>query len=245
MEAFGAENPNTNDFDEVIMMDEGHKEENKAFDIDFIADYTINYSDSEPETEGKPAARRKQSAAKETNMGLYEWLQCVVSAVVACILFFVFIAKVDGIKGPSMMQTLQNGDTVILSSLFYTPKFQDIVFIKTDAYETPIVKRVIATEGQTVDIDFEKGIVSVDGRELQENYVNTPTTLQIDFHEAVTVPEGHVFVMGDNRNESSDSRDNRVGMIDVKDILGKVFFILIPGEGYAAHRDWSRIGFVH
>jgi signal peptidase I len=245
MEAFGAENPNTIDFDEVIMMDEGHKEENKAFDIDFIADYTINYSDSEPEIEVKPSARRKQEVARETNMGLYEWLQCVVSAVVACILFFIFIAKVDGIKGPSMMQTLQNGDTVILSNLFYTPKYQDIVFIKTTAYEIPIVKRVIATAGQTVDIDFDKGAVSVNGVELQEDYVNSPTTLQIDFNGPVTVPEGHVFVMGDNRNESSDSRDNRIGMIDVQDILGKVYFILIPGEGYEDHRDWSRFGFVN
>ncbi len=229
------------------MMDERYQEEkNKAFDIDFIADYTINYSDSEPETEEKPLKRKKLKTGRDTNMGLYDWLQCIVSAVVAGILIFVFIGKVDGIKGPSMMQTLQNGDTVILSNLLYTPKYPDIVFIKTEAYgEKPIVKRIIATEGQTVNIDFERGVVSVDGVELREPYVNGQTTLRINFDGPVTVPEGHVFVMGDNRNESSDSRDDRVGMVDVHDILGKVYLVLIPGKGYGDKRDWSRFGSVY
>jgi signal peptidase I len=237
-------NPRKNNLNEVLRMDEGYQEEkSKAFDIDFIADYTINYSDPEPEAETKPLVRKKHKAPRDTNMGLYDWVQCIVSAVVAGILIFVFVGKVDGIKGPSMMQTLQNGDTVILSNLFYTPKYADIVFIKTEAYgETPIVKRIIATAGQTVDIDFEKGFVTVDGTELQEPYVNGPTTQRINFKGPVTVPEGHVFVLGDNRNESSDSRDDRVGMIDVQDILGKVYFILIPGQGYEGKRDWGRIG---
>lgn len=229
------------------MKNEGYPEDNKeTFDINFIADYTINYSDSGPETDDKPLVRQKRKIAKGTNMGLYDWLQSIVSAVVAGILIFVFIGKVDGIKGPSMMQTLQNGDTVIISNLFYTPKYQDIIFIKTETYgDTPIVKRVIATAGQTVDIDFERGVVSVDGVDLQEDYVNEPTTLRINFDGPVTVPEDHVFVMGDNRNESSDSRDSRVGMIDVRDILGKVYFILIPGKGYGTNRDWSRFGSVY
>lgn len=224
-------------------MDEGYREDRKeAFDIDFIADYTIRYSDGEPDTGMKPSRRNKQKAAGDTSMGLYDWLQCFVSAVVAGILIFVFIVKIDGIKGTSMMQTLQDGDTIVLSNLFYTPKFQDIVFIKSDNFEIPLVKRVIATAGQSVDIDFERGIVSVDGIELIEDYVNSPTMLRLNFEGPVTVPEGHVFVLGDNRNESSDSRDNRVGMINVRDILGKVYFILIPGKGNNAGRDWSRIG---
>lgn len=225
------------------MMDEGYQDDKReAFDIDFIADYTINYSDSEPDTDVKPAAHKKQKAAVDSGMGLYDWLQCIVSAVVAGILLFVFVGRVDAIKGTSMMQTLQDGDSVILSNLFFTPKYRDIVFIKSDAYETPIVKRVIATAGQLVDIDFEKGVVSVDGAELKEDYINTPTTLQMSFEGPVTVPEDHVFVLGDNRNDSSDSRDNRVGMINVRDILGKVYFILLPGMNHDAKRDWSRIG---
>jgi signal peptidase I len=233
-----------NDFGEVVTMKEENRENrDETFDIDFIADYTINYSDGAPETEDKPAEKKKHKTLGDSNMSLYDWLQCIVSAVVAGILIFVFIGKVDGIKGPSMMQTLQDGDTVILSNLFYTPKYADIVFIKTDFYgETPIVKRVIATAGQTVDIDFDKGVVFVDGVALKEDYVNAPTTLRISFQDQVTVPDGHVFVLGDNRNDSSDSRDDRIGMIDVRDILGKVYFILIPGNGYANNRDWNRFG---
>jgi len=224
------------------MMDEGYQDDQKeAFDIDFIADYTINYSDSEPDT-GKPTEHHKRKAAVDPGMSLYDWLQCIVSAVVAGILIFVFVGKVDAIKGTSMLQTLEDGDTVILSNLFFTPKYQDIVFITSDAFDTPIVKRVIATAGQSVNIDFEKGVVSVDGAELKEDYITTPTTLQMGFEGPVTVPEGHVFVLGDNRNNSSDSRDSRVGMIDVRDILGKVYLILLPGKGHDAKRDWSRIG---
>lgn len=229
------------------MMDNEKRDDSKdAFDTEFIADYMIQYTDREPPTGQKTKLKRKQKPVNETKMGLYDWLQCIVSAVVAGILIFVFVGRIDGIKGPSMMQTLQNGDTVILSNLFYTPHYKDVVFIKTEAYgDTPIVKRVIATAGQTVDIDFNRGVVLVDGVELQEDYVNTPTNYKEGFEGPQTVPEGHVFVMGDNRNQSLDSRDASIGMVDVDSILGRVYFVLIPGEGYEENRDWKRIGPVH
>ncbi|NLA87070.1 MAG: signal peptidase I [Clostridiales bacterium] len=227
-------------------MNKGEREgRTEVFNTDFITDYTINYSDAEPDDGGRPE-KKQRKAAIGANMGLYDWVQCIVTAVITGVMIFVFIGRVDGIKGTSMMQTLQNGDAVILSKLFYTPKFQDIIFIKTEYYgDTPIVKRVIGTAGQTVDIDFDRGVVFIDGVELQESYVNTPTTLRIDFTGSVTVPEGHVFVMGDNRNDSSDSRNDNIGMIDVDDIIGKVYFILVPGKGYDTKRDWSRIGPVY
>jgi signal peptidase I len=191
----------------------------------------------------KPA---EEAALPASHMGIYDWLQCIVSAVVIGILLFVFIGRINGIEGPSMMQTLQNGDRVILSNLFFTPKYGDVVFIKTDAYgETPLVKRVIATAGQTVDINFETGIVSVDGKALTETYTNTPTNLREDFSGPVIVPPGCIFVMGDNRNDSTDSRSSNVGFVDTRVILGKVWFVLIPGAGYDGHRDFGRIGFVH
>lgn len=224
---------------------EAEEEAQEAFDNAFIADYLINYSDNNPESDKKPLRRKKHKVINDVHMGVYDWLQSIVSAVVAGILIFVFIGRIDGISGWSMLPTLQNGDTVVLSHLYLSPEYKDIVFIKTIAFgDTPIVKRVIATAGQTVDIDFNKGVVSVDGKELQEEYVNTPTNLHENFTEPVLVPEGYVFVMGDNRNESTDSRDNRVGLIEIHDIIGKVHFVLIPGRG-DVKRDWSRIGSVY
>lgn len=225
---------------------DGLPDEDEVFNNEFIADYMINYSSDNPDAAKKSSVRRRQNADNDVRMSIYDWLQCIVSAVVAGILIFIFIGRIDGITGPSMMQTLQNGDTIVLSNLFYTPKNGDVVFIKTETYgDTPIVKRVIASAGQTVDINFNKGVVSVDGKELHEIYVNTPTNRKESFEGPLTVPEGHVFVMGDNRNESTDSRDSRVGLVDTRNILGRVYFVLIPGAGYEAKRDWSRIGFVH
>lgn len=226
--------------------EEKQEEKQETFDNEFIADYLIHYSGDDPESDKKSLKRKKQKLVKEAHMGIYDWLQSIVSAVVAGILIFVFIGRIDGISGPSMMQTLQSGDTVVLSNLFFTPKYRDIVFIKTEAFgDTPIVKRVIATAGQTVDIDFIRGVVIVDSKELVEDYVNTQTNRQEGFMGPVTVPEGQVFVMGDNRNESTDSRDSRVGFVDVQDILGKVYFVIIPGTGTGTSRDWSRFGSVY
>ena len=120
-----------------------------------------------------------------------------------------------------------------------------VVLEKKSFGDEPIVKRIIATEGQTVDIDFEKGIVYVDGEPLAEDYVNDLTYYEADFDGEVTVPEGCVFVMGDNRNASSDSRDSRIGMIDTRSILGKVYFVVLPGTDENGDRKWSRIGSVY
>ena len=177
---------------------------------------------------------------------MYDWVQCVVYAVIFGILIFTFVGRVDGIKGPSMMQTLQDGDTVLLSGLFFEPEYGDIVFIKTEAYgDTPIVKRVIATAGQTLDIDFTTGDVTVDGVVLNEKYINTPTNNPEGFQGPVTIREGCVFVMGDNRNISLDSRSDEIGIVDTRQIIGKVMFILIPARDLAGSRAWSRLGSVY
>ena len=140
-----------------------------------------------------------------------------------------------------MQPTLQEGDNVVVSNLFYTPKAGDIVIITKESFSAePIVKRIIATEGQTVDIDFEKGIVYVDGKALDEPYIAELTHLYEGVAFPVTVPENSVFVMGDNRNESSDSRNPDIGMIDEGCILGKVYCIVIP-----AGWDFSRFGSVY
>ena len=159
----------------------------------------------------------------------YDWVQCVVAALLICILAFVFFIRLIGVDGISMMPTLQNGKRVFISNLMYEPKYGDIVVVQTDSFgEDPIIKRVIATGGQTVSIDFSAGVVSVDGVALDEPYTAEPTYNQLDFTGPVQVPEGYVFVMGDNRNHSNDSRDSRIGLISEQEILGRVLFRLFP-----------------
>ncbi len=175
---------------------------------------------------------------------LYDWVQCIVAALVIGILCFMFIGRVIGVIGTSMVPTLQDDDQLIVSKLFYSPKQGDIVVFQTDVFgDEPLVKRIIATEDQIIDINFTSGVVYVDGNALKENYTAAPTTTRENFEGPVTVPKGCIFVMGDNRNASTDSRSSHVGMVDTRSILGKVYFIIIPGRDIAnGERDWSRIG---
>ena len=189
-----------------------------------------------------------ENGPAKIRMELYDWLQCIVSAVICGIFIFVFIGRTIGVEGDSMRQTLHWNDRIIMSNLFYTPKNGDIIVFRapSDVFGgTPLVKRVIAVAGQTIDINFDTGEVFVDGVVLDEPYINEPTYNRINFHGPELVPDGYVFVMGDNRNHSSDSRDSRVGMVDTRYILGKVLFIAIPGQDDFSPRDWSRIGLVN
>lgn len=173
-----------------------------------------------------------------------EGLDVIVSAMIAVIILFAFVFRVPTIDGNSMNNTLFNGERVIISDLFYQPKYGDVVVISRnytndtdniERYSMPIIKRVIATEGQTVDIDFENGIVYVDGKALTENYTKTPTNLSYDVKFPATVPENCVFVMGDNRNDSLDSRSSQIGkggMIDKRYILGKAFLRVFPFDKF-------------
>ena len=181
-------------------------------------------------------------------MELYDWLQCIVVAVIGGILIFVFIGRRVGVEGDSMLPTLHWYDMIIVSDLFYTPKNSDIIVFnpQSDTFNgNPLVKRVIAVEGQTIDIDFDTGEVFVDGIVIDEPYIREMTSRRLDFDGPVTVPEGHVFVMGDNRNHSSDSRDSRISFVDTRYILGKVLFLLMPGGDDNNPRDWSRFGLVN
>ncbi|MGM9522044.1 MAG: signal peptidase I [Oscillospiraceae bacterium] len=173
-------------------------------------------------------------------------MQCIVAALVIGILFFMFVARVVNVEGSSMFPTLHNSDKIITSNLFYKPKAGDVVVVQTDTYGSdPLVKRIIATAGQTVDIDFDAGIVYVDGEALDEPYTNSLTLVQEDFTGPVTVPEGCLFLMGDNRNYSTDSRSNMVGMVDERCVIGKVYLIIIPSANEDGSRDWGRIGSIY
>lgn len=179
---------------------------------------------------------------------LYEWTQALVGSVLAVVLVFTFLIRLIGVDGRSMVPTLQNGDRLlVLSSLLdHDYEYGDIVVLREESFlEEPIVKRVIATEGQTVDIDFEAGIVYVDGEALDEPYINEPTYMEEGTEFPLTVPEGCIFVMGDNRNHSSDSRDSRLGTVDTRCVLGKAVFLAFPGaDDVTGKREFGRIGLI-
>ena len=177
----------------------------------------------------KPAKKKSEPETESEYSDVYEWMQSLVSALLVCVLVFAFLFRIIGIIGDSMNPTFHDGDSVVISNLFYEPKQGDVVVLRKLSFqEEPIIKRVIAVEGQTVDIDFEKGIVYVDDQPLAEPYIAELTLTPINFDGKITVPENCVFVMGDNRNNSTDSRSSLIGCVDTRYIMGKVLLRLLP-----------------
>ena len=174
---------------------------------------------------------------------LHDLIYILTAVVLLCLLCF----RVVVVTGSSMYNTLIDGDYLLLiSSTFYRqPQQGDIIVASKASFDggKPIVKRVIATEGQFVDIDFETGTVYVDGVALDEAYTYTKTTLDEGVSFPLRVETGHVFVMGDNRNSSKDSRSPEIGQVDHREILGKAIFLFMPGtDGGNDPLDFSRIG---
>lgn len=166
----------------------------------------------------------------EARKDTYEWIQCLVAALIICVFLFLFFVRIIDVKGTSMYPTLNAGDKMLVSGLFYTPQDGDVVVFKKDKYDPnkALVKRVIATEGEEVNIDFETGEIWIDGVLLDEPYIAELTANKLDFIGPKEVPEGCVFVMGDNRNMSTDSRKAEIGMVDARLILGKVYAVIFP-----------------
>lgn len=205
-----------------------------------------------------PSVKKKTNWAYE----IYGMLHDVIYLLAAVTLIFVYFVRLVGVQGDSMLPTLHNQDYLLLESNFLYNgndfEYGDIVVLNVPHFESqgegPIVKRIIATEGQTVDIDFQRGQVYVDGVMLQEDYINEPTYNnwegQNGLQYPAVVPEGCVFVLGDNRNNSMDSRYAPIGMVDERYVLGKVIMIALPGQtkdstGHVTDpRQWGRIGLV-
>ena len=173
-------------------------------------------------------------AEKKQERSIWQDVYGVLSDLVGCLVFvtilFVFAIRLVGVDGDSMYPTLQNGDRLtLLSNFLYEPEVGDIIVLKAPGFEQgPLVKRLIAMDGQTVDINFDTGEVWVDGELLVEPYINDLTTRYEGVDFPLTVPEGYVFVMGDNRLHSSDSRDPSVGCVDKRYVLGKALQVIYP-----------------
>lgn len=187
--------------------------------------------------------RQEEAASSDqklVNTDLFFWLQAAVAALVSLILIFTFLGRLISVVGSSMVPTLHSGDLMLVQCLGYTdPKPGDVVVLakEFDASNAPIVKRVVAVGGQTVDIDYATSTVYVDGKALDEPYIKeymrTPAYTNLTHAE---VPEGSVFVMGDNRNGSADSRDVTLGTVDNRYIIGRAVWRVLP------FRSFGRIG---
>ena len=166
---------------------------------------------------------------KQTNekLNVFEIFEAIIAAFFVITLVFTFIFRVFSVDGPSMKPTLQDGDKVVVSTMGYKAQKGDVVVLSsTEGLKKPIIKRVVAVAGDTVDINFTTGVVTVNGTE--EHYTDELTTQQFDVAFPLTVPEGTVFVLGDNRGVSLDSRSTQVGCVDERLIVGKVLFRFFP-----------------
>ena len=221
-------------------------EEKKDFEIEMESDTEVT------ETNGSVVEETVESvsdpASGKFENTVYEWGRCLVTAVVGVVLLFVFCVRMIGVSGGSMQNTLYTGDRVLmLNSIFCKYEQGDIVVINAynSLLDETIIKRIIAVGGQTVDIDFLSGTVFVDGVALEEPYIKELTYTADGTQFPLTLAEDEVFVMGDNRNKSTDSRSTLLGPVKVDYIQGEAFFLLIPGKTEGTDKmDWSRFGFI-
>lgn len=179
------------------------------------------------EQENKPAAKDAFNLKHE----FFDLCEIIIIALVVVTLTFTFIFRIVCVEGSSMEYTLMDNDRLIISHLFYQPEQGDIVVLELeDLFDTPIIKRVIATEGQTINIT-DNGEVSVDGEILDEPYIHAKTNPK-DMEFPLTVPEDCVFVMGDNRGNSNDSRN--FGCVNEENIMGQAIFRLFPLKSFGS-----------
>ncbi len=188
----------------------------------------------------------KEEKVLTLSQKIVDALRDIVVVFVIFLLVYMLLFRVVVVDGGSMNNTLYNGDRLILlsSTVYHDPQPGDIVVASLKDFNNGkcIVKRVIAVEGQTVEI--KDGKVYVDGVEIEEPYILGATYAPSYMDGPITVEPGYVFVMGDNRENSTDSR--MLGQVDKREILGKVIFLLTPGkETGKGESDMGRIGAVN
>ena len=226
--------------------------ENQNFDLPEDKEYSLEEILNQVHEEAKlKPVRRSAKKAKPDSVAatVLQYAHDLVRLLAVIVVISMLLFRVVIVSGPSMYNTLLDGDyLLVLSNLFYREtKAGDIVIISKADFDNgePIVKRVIATEGQKVDIDFIEGIVYVDDQPLDEPYTHTPTNMQEGMTFPLIVEEGCIFVLGDNRNVSKDSRSLEIGLIDNREVLGKVLLLFLPGtHENTENRDFGRIGVI-
>ena len=200
---------------------------------------------------GRTPEEKKNTAGSDGEVSLRQsfllYLHDLIYVIAVLMILFILFFRIVTVSGPSMNSTLWDGDWLLVMARtpFLEPKQGDIVISSKQSFNDgePIIKRVIATEKQTVDIDFSSGIVYVDGEALDEPYTISPTNLDEGVTFPLVVEENCFFVMGDNRNHSNDSRNPVIGLIDRREIVGKALFLVFPGtDGNIMSRNFDRIG---
>lgn len=192
---------------------------------------------------GMTEENKKKKRVKE----MLEYAESLTVVFAVMLLIFTFIARPATVDGESMLPTLRNGERLVISNLFYEPAPGDIVVLCGEADREEgrnLIKRIIAVGGQTIDIDFETGDVTVDGEVLDEPYILERTHLEEGTEFPLTVPEGEIFVMGDNRNGSRDSRSLSVGTVKEEYIVGRVLFRFFPFDRFGTVSDSGRLNIV-
>ncbi len=212
-------------------------------------EYSENIPQMQPENTQENVPQEEPKKKLSWKQTFFKDMRDMVVILAVFMLVYVLFFRMVVVSGGSMKETLVDGDRLLLISnlLYQEPKYGDIIVASKDSFRNGenIIKRVIATEGQTVDIDFITGTVYVDGEAIEEPYIRNLTTDPEGTEFPLTVAEGCVFVMGDNRKDSMDSRHPSIGLIDEREILGKAVLLIFPGDnGGEQERDFSRMGVI-
>lgn len=156
---------------------------------------------------------------------VYDFASVLLAALLAVSIIFTFFFKISTVVGESMENTLHNGEGLLITAINGEINNGDVVVIsQPNSYDLILIKRVVATGGQTIRFDANERKIFVDGVELKEDYIKEHMAFFHNMNQTYVVPEGKLFVMGDNRNASADSRDPGIGMIDERYVVGTVFY---------------------
>ena len=221
----------------------------------------LSPEEQDQEEPQNPEEKKKKPIDKKALLDdILDILETVIFYGFILLMVFSYLIRPVTVEGRSMVPTLHDGDRLVMYRLFYQPKYGDIVVVNNrdghllqngevvesgNSLDECLIKRVIATEGQELNIVASKGEVYIDGVLLDEPYINEKTlTDDGAFSHPITIPEGYVFAMGDNRNHSTDSRNVRVGLIPKDDILGTTFFRFGLGKDPDTGEALGTIGFI-